>query len=58
MYTVNFCSEGCHKYVAVSHTWQTIDPLQYQKLEHSEQVMVCARCGSVVNPWPEVKVIK
>jgi hypothetical protein len=44
-----------HDFQVVRLTWQTVNLVRYQVLEHSKERLVCKRCGKIVDPFPEIK---
>jgi|GEM_PF-4928230 Fe2+ or Zn2+ uptake regulation protein len=44
-----------HDFVMVKKEWQTIDYTQYQYLNHRKEILVCTKCGKVIDPWEEKK---
>ena len=43
-----------HDYKIVKQTWQTVDYVRYQILNHSRESVVCSKCGDVVDPFVQV----
>jgi len=43
-----------HTFVTVSRSYETITTwtlFNHRVLHHTEEVLVCTKCGKVVNPW-------
>jgi len=36
-------------------TRKTIDYARYQYLDHRKEILVCIKCGKVIDPWEEKK---
>ena len=51
---IQFAAEE-HDFVIVKKEWQTIDYARYQYLDHRKEILVCIKCGKVIDPWEEKK---
>lgn len=51
---IQFAAE-MHDYTKTTKTWQTVDYAKYQILQHSKEILVCSKCGHVIDPWPKTK---
>ena len=46
------CTENPHSYICVQRSWQTVESLgTLIVLQHAEEILVCSKCGMVIDPW-------
>ena len=50
-----YTKPGDHQYTKITKTWQKREPIDGRIINFSKEIVVCLKCGKVIDPWEDKK---